>query len=304
MRKHVSTITTVLVFLAGLSLLLYPTVSNYWNSKHQTQAVAEYSDRIEKMDEQEKKQAFEQAEKYNETLISDSGRFTPTEEQDEWYKSLLDIDGTGMMGYITIPEIDCKLALYHTVDASVLQVGVGHMEGSSLPVGGSGTHCVFSGHRGLPSAKLFTDLDRLQKGDIFLLHIYDQVFTYEVDQIHIVEPIDYGLLNIEEGEDLCTLLTCTPYGINTERLLVRGHRIANRSGDNSRITSDAAKVSTVLVAVGIGIPLLIISFIAERYEGEGILRRIPRENRSAWRQCTKSGITCGLWICNTDVRSG
>lgn len=128
MRKHVSTITTVLVFLAGLSLLLYPTVSNYWNSKHQTQAVAEYSDRIEKMDEQEKKQAFEQAEKYNETLISDPGRFTPTEEQDEWYKSLLDIDGTGMMGYITIPEIDCKLALYHTVDASVLQVGVGHME--------------------------------------------------------------------------------------------------------------------------------------------------------------------------------
>ena len=159
MRKHVSTITTVLVFLTGLSLLLYPTVSNYWNSKHQTQAVAEYSDRIEKMDEQEKKQAFEQAEKYNETLISNPGRFTPTEEQDEWYKSLLDIDGTGMMGYITIPEIDCKLALYHTVDASVLQVGVGHMEGSSLPVGGSGTHCVFSGHRGLPSAKLFTDLD-------------------------------------------------------------------------------------------------------------------------------------------------
>ena len=275
MRKHVSTITTVLVFLAGLSLLLYPTVSNYWNSKHQTQAVAEYSDRIEKMDEQEKKQAFEQAEKYNETLISDSGRFTPTEEQDEWYKSLLDIDGTGMMGYITIPEIDCKLALYHTVDASVLQVGVGHMEGSSLPVGGSGTHCVFSGHRGLPSAKLFTDLDRLQKGDIFLLHIYDQVFTYEVDQIHIVEPIDYGLLNIEEGEDLCTLLTCTPYGINTERLLVRGHRIANRSGDNSRITSDAAKVSTVLVAVGIGIPLLIISFIAV-----DVSERVPKKKKS------------------------
>lgn len=185
-----------------------------------------------------------------------------------------------MMGYITIPEIDCKLALYHTVDASVLQVGVGHMEGSSLPVGGSGTHCVFSGHRGLPSAKLFTDLDRLQKGDIFLLHIYDQVFTYEVDQIHIVEPIDYGLLNIEEGEDLCTLLTCTPYGINTERLLVRGHRIANRSGDNSRITSDAAKVSTVLVAVGIGIPLLIISFIAVDVSERVPKRKKKSKNRS------------------------
>ena len=188
MRKHVSTITTVLVFLTGLSLLLYPTVSNYWNSKHQTQAVAEYSDRIEKMDEQEKKQAFEQAEKYNETLISNPGRFTPTEEQDEWYKSLLDIDGTGMMGYITIPEIDCKLALYHTVDASVLQVGVGHMEGSSLPVGGSGTHCVFSGHRGLPSAKIFTDLDQMKNGDIFLIHVLGKTLAYKVDQIKTVLP--------------------------------------------------------------------------------------------------------------------
>lgn len=270
MRKHVSTITTVLVFLAGLSLLLYPTVSNYWNSKHQTQAVAEYSDRIEKMD-----------------------------EQDEWYKSLLDIDGTGMMGYITIPEIDCKLALYHTVDASVLQVGVGHMEGSSLPVGGSGTHCVFSGHRGLPSAKLFTDLDRLQKGDIFLLHIYDQVFTYEVDQIHIVEPIDYGLLNIEEGEDLCTLLTCTPYGINTERLLVRGHRIANRSGDNSRITSDAAKVSTVLVAVGIGIPLLIISFIAV-----DVSERVPKRKKKSKNRRRKATIQTRAKRIRTKQTSG
>lgn len=251
------------------------------------------------MDEQEKKQAFEQAEKYNETLISDPGRFTPTEEQDEWYKSLLDIDGTGMMGYITIPEIDCKLALYHTVDASVLQVGVGHMEGSSLPVGGSGTHCVFSGHRGLPSAKLFTDLDRLQKGDIFLLHIYDQVFTYEVDQIHIVEPIDYGLLNIEEGEDLCTLLTCTPYGINTERLLVRGHRIANRSGDNSRITSDAAKVSTVLVAVGIGIPLLIISFIAV-----DVSERVPKRKKKSKNRRRKATIQTRAKRIRTKQTSG
>ena len=280
MRKHISTIITAIIFLTGLSLLLYPTVSNFWNSKHQTQAVAEYSDRIEKMGVQEKKQALEQAAQYNQTLVSDAGRFTPSEEQDALYKSLLNVDGTGMMGYITIPEIKCKLALYHTVDDSVLQVGIGHLEGSSLPVGGTGTHCVLSGHRGLPSAKLFTDLDKLQKGDIFLLHIYDQVFTYEVDQIHIVEPIDYGLLNIEEGEDLCTLLTCTPYGINTERLLVRGHRIANRSGDNSRITSDAAKVSTVLVAVGIGIPLLIISFIAVDVSERVPKRKKKSKNRS------------------------
>lgn len=262
MRKHISTIITAIIFLTGLSLLLYPTVSNFWNSKHQTQAVAEYSDRIEKMGVQEKKQALEQAAQYNQMLVSDAGRFTPSEEQDALYKSLLNADGTGMMGYITIPEIKCKLALYHTVDDSVLQVGIGHLEGSSLPVGGTGTHCVLSGHRGLPSAKLFTDLDKLQKGDIFLLHIYDQVFTYEIDQIRIVEPGDYGPLEIEEDKDLCTLLTCTPYGINTQRLLVRGQRIANRAGDDSRITSDAAKMNTVVVATGIAIPLLVISFIA------------------------------------------
>ncbi len=261
MRKHISTIIMAIIFLTGLSLLLYPTVSNFWNSKHQTQVVAEYSDRIEKMGTREKKQALEQAEKYNQTLVSDAKRFTPSEKQEALYKSLLNADGTGMMGYITIPEIKCKLAIYHTVDDSVLQVGIGHLEGSSLPVGGKGTHCVLSGHRGLTSAKLFTDLDKLQKGDIFLLHIYDQVFTYEIDQIRIVEPGDYGPLEIEEDKDLCTLLTCTPYGINTQRLLVRGKRIANRAGDDYRIISDAVKVNTVVVAIIISIPLLIISFI-------------------------------------------
>ena len=250
MKKHISTMITVIVFLTGLSLLLYPTVSNYWNSLHQTKAVANYSD------------AIDAAKAYNETLLSNAGRFTPTEEEMNTYKSLLNADSTGMMGYIEIPEIQCELAVYHTVDEAVLQVGVGHLEGSSLPVGGSGTHCVLSSHRGLPSAKLFTDLDRLQKGDIFILHIYDQMLTYEVDQIAIVEPTDYGLLQIEEGQDLCTLFTCTPYGINSHRLLVRGHRIENRSGDDSRITSDAAKMNTVVVATGIAIPLLVISFIA------------------------------------------
>ena len=146
-------------------------------------------------------------------------------------------------------QIRCKLPIYHGVEDSVLQAGIGHIEGSSLPVGGRGTHCVLSGHRGLPSAKLFTDLDKLEKGDIFLLHIYDKVLTYEIDQISIVEPEDYGLLEIEDGKDLCTLLTCTPYGINTQRLLVRGHRIENRSGDDSRVTSDAAEVSSLTVAV-------------------------------------------------------
>ena len=263
MRKHVSTITTVLVFLAGLSLLLYPTVSNYWNSKHQTQAVAEYSDRIEKMDEQEKKQAFEQAEKYNETLISDSGRFTPTEEQDEWYKSLLDIDGTGMMGYITIPEIDCKLALYHTVDASVLQVGVGHMEGSSLPVGGSGTHCVFSGHRGLPSAKIFTDLDQMKNGDIFLIHVLGKTLAYKVDQIKTVLPEESSELDIIEGEDHVTLVTCTPYGVNTHRLLIRGIRteyVEPEEKAEETPIQQIAKVDPVKIMI-IGLVAMVIMII-------------------------------------------
>lgn len=251
----------MIVFVTGLSLLLYPTVSNYWNSLHQTKAVANYSDAMEKMDKQKKQDAIDAAKAYNEALLSNAGRFTPTEEELDTYKSLLNADGTGMMGYIEIPEIRCELAIYHTVDESVLQVGIGHLEGSSLPVGGSGTHCVLSGHRGLPSAQLFTKLDRLKKGDIFTLHIYDQVLTYEVDQIAIVEPEDYGLLQIEEGQDLCTLFTCTPYGINTHRLLVRGHRIENRAGSDVRVTSDAAKVSSVLVAVCIAIPLLIISFL-------------------------------------------
>lgn len=261
MKKQISTIITVIVFVTGLSLLLYPTVSNYWNSLHQTKAVANYSDAMEKMSRKKKQDAIDAAKAYNEALLSNVGRFTPTEEELNTYKSLLDADGTGMMGYIEIPEIRCELAIYHTVEESVLQVGIGHLEGSSLPVGGSGTHCVLSGHRGLPSAQLFTKLDRLKNGDIFTLHVYDQVLTYEVDQIAIVEPEDYGLLQIEEGQDLCTLFTCTPYGINTHRLLVRGHRIENRAGSDVRVTSDAAKVSSVLVAVCIAIPLLIISFL-------------------------------------------
>ena len=261
MKKQISTIITVIVFVTGLSLLLYPTVSNYWNSLHQTKAVANYSDAMEKMSRKKKQDAIDAAKAYNEALLSNVGRFTPTEEELNTYKSLLNADGTGMMGYIEIPEIRCELAIYHTVEESVLQVGIGHLEGSSLPVGGSGTHCVLSGHRGLPSAQLFTKLDRLKNGDIFMLHVYDQVLTYEVDQIAIVEPEDYGLLQIEEGQDLCTLFTCTPYGINTHRLLVRGHRIENRAGSDVRVTSDAAKVSSVLVAVCIAIPLLIISFL-------------------------------------------
>ena len=223
---------------------------------HQSRAVANYSDVMDKMDQQEK-QAAVAAAAYNESLLSNADRFNLSEDELNTYKSLLNADGTGMIGYITIPSIDCKLAIYHTVDASVLQIGAGHLEGSSLPVGGKGTHAVLSSHRGLPSAKLFTDLDQLKEGDLFYLHVYDQVLTYEVDQIAIVEPTDYGLLQIEEDKDLCTLFTCTPYGINTHRLLVRGHRVENTSTD-ANLISEASKISPTLVAACIGVVLLVI----------------------------------------------
>ena len=263
MKKHISTIIAILVFITGLSLLLYPTVSNYWNSLYQTRVVANYSDTMAKMNGQDKQAAIDAASNYNSSLVTNAGRFTPGDSELSLYKSLLNADGTGMMGYIVIPEIQCKLAIYHTVDDSVLQVGVGHLEGSSLPVGGKSTHCVLSSHRGLPSAKLFTELDRLKKGDVFYLHVYDRVLTYEVDQIAIVEPNDYGLLEIEEGQDLCTLFTCTPYGINTQRLLVRGPRVENAL-DESSLTSDAAKINSLVVASCVGVVILSIGFMIRR----------------------------------------
>lgn len=264
MKKHMSTIIALLVFITGLSLLLYPTVSNYWNSKHQSRVVANYSDTLAKMDKKEKQDAIDQAVQYNESLVLNGNRFSPSDSDLSLYKSLLNADGTGMMGYITIPEIRCKLAIYHSVDDSVLQVGVGHLEGSSLPVGGSSTHCVISGHRGLPSARLFTDIDRLEKGDLFYLHVYGKVLAYEVDKISVVEPEDYGPLEIEEGKDLCTLLTCTPYGINTQRLMVRGHRVVDSLYNESNITSDAARVDTLVVASCVGVVLLLVGIIVSK----------------------------------------
>lgn len=259
MRKHMSTFIAVLIFITGLSLLLYPTVSNYMNSLHQSKVVANYSDKMKKMDKKEKQAEINKAKAYNKTLLLNDARFTPTEEQLAEYKSILNADGLGMMGYIVIPKIHLKLAISHTVDASVLQVGVGHLEGSSLPVGGKSTHCVLSSHRGLPSAKLFTELDLLKEGDIFYLHVYDQVLSYEVVKIATIEPDDYSLFEIEEGKDLCTLFTCTPYGINTQRLVVRGQRVDNTI-DASKLHSDAIKINKYVVAICIAVLILCIEF--------------------------------------------
>ena len=261
MRKHISTIILCITFITGLSLLLYPTVSNYWNAQHQTQAVVDYTERIEKMDDSEKLAEIDRAREYNSLLVDNGRRFSPNKEEKEFYNSVLSVDDNGMMGYITIPELRLKLAIYHGVDESVLQVGIGHIEGSSLPVGGSGTHCVISGHRGLPSAKLFTDIDKLVVGDVFMLHVYDEMLTYEIDQILIVEPEDYSALAIEDGKDYCTLVTCTPYGINTHRLLVRGHRVENKVIDGTRVTSDAIKVNKYLVIAGLSLLLLFVYYL-------------------------------------------
>ena len=259
-KRIIATILIILLFLAGLGIVLYPYVSEYVNAKHASRVVVNYDDTVKKITPEDFSQYFEVAEEYNERLRQNPNPFSE-DNRTEGYETALNVDGSGMMGYLEIPKISVKLPFYHGTSGAVLNEAVGHLEGSSLPVGGEGTHVVLSAHRGLPSAKLFTDLDKLEKGDIFLLHIYDKVLTYEIDQISIVEPEDYGLLEIEDGKDLCTLLTCTPYGINTQRLLVRGHRIENRSGDDSRVTSDAAEVSSLTVAVCVAIPLLIISFL-------------------------------------------
>ena len=189
--------------------------------------------------------------------------YTLSDEQMREYESLLDLSGLGIMGYIEIPEIDCSLPVYHGTEESVLQIAVGHIEWTSLPVGGEGTHCVLSGHRGLPSAKLFTNLDKLEPGDVFLLRILDEVLTYEVDQILIVEPQDTSALQIVKGKDYCTLMTCTPYGVNTHRLLVRGHRIDNiEQAQSVRVTADAVQIEPTLVAPIVAIPILLLLLIA------------------------------------------
>ena len=257
-----TTVLLVVLLLAGLSLLLYPTVSDYWNSFHQTRAIATYAENVAKLDNNQYDQLWEDARAYNEALCFRSNPYYLSEEQKAQYESLLDVSGLGVMGYIEIPEIDVSLPIYHGTEESVLQIAVGHLDWSSLPVVGESTHCVLSGHRGLPSARLFTNLDKLREGDTFLLRVLDEVLTYEVDQILIVEPQETAALQIEEGKDYCTLVTCTPYGINTHRLLVRGHRIDNmEEAKTIRVTADAVQIEPLLVAPIEAIPMLLILLV-------------------------------------------
>lgn len=261
-KSRWGTVVLVLILLVGLSLLLYPTFSDYWNSFHQTQAIASYSKEVSQLDDETFEELKEEAIAYNNSLIGKSNRLNLSKTEEKEYESLLDVTGTGIMGYIEISKIRCSLPIYHGTDDAVLQIAIGHIPGSSLPVGGESTHCVLSGHRGLPSAKLFSKLDQMEVGDTFVLRVLDDVLTYEVDQILIVEPQEINSLQIEEGKDLCTLVTCTPYGVNTHRLLVRGHRIENLEDSMyARITADATQIDSMIVAPVLFIPLLLILII-------------------------------------------
>lgn len=265
MKRKGSTITTVilvLLFVIGLSLLLYPALSDYWNSLHQSKAISDYADNVADLSKENYDELWTASKNYNASLVPRFNAFLLTDEQKEQYDSLLNVSGLGIMGYIEIPEINCSLPIYHGTDESVLQIAVGHISWSSLPTGGESTHCVLSGHRGLPSAKLFTNLDKLTEGSLFMLRVLDEVLTYEIDQILTVLPDEVDALQIVEGEDLCTLVTCTPYGINSHRLLVRGHRIENvETAKNVRVTADAIQIEPLLVAPAVAIPFLILLMI-------------------------------------------
>lgn len=232
MKKKAGNLVICIIFLAGLSLLLYPFVANQWNNYRQKQLISGYEQAVS---EKEAAEGIDydaerkKAEDYNEALLPcvlpDSFALAESSGVDPVYMNTLNIAGDGMMGSVEIPKINIKIPIYHTTEEEVLNKGAGHLEGSSLPVGGANTHAVISAHRGLPSASLFTDLDQLKEGDHFLIHVLDETLCYEVDKISVVKPEDTSALAVEDGQDLVTLLTCTPYGVNTERLLVRGHRV-------------------------------------------------------------------------------
>lgn len=276
MKKKLNIIVIAVLFLAGLSVLLYPFVANQWNSYRQSRLMSSYEEGVAEKDangEIDYEAEWEKARAYNDALmpmiLPDSFAVAEASDRDEAYMNCLNINGDEIMGIVEIPKIDVELPIYHTTDEEVLQIGAGHLEGSSLPVGGESTHAVISAHRGLPSATLFTDLDQLVEGDHFLLHILDDTLCYEVDQITVVEPDQTESLSVVEGEDLVTLLTCTPYGVNTQRLLVRGHRVpydadtvedeaSNSLFGNSLHTNYIFWVAVGLVLTGAFIAVLVI----------------------------------------------
>lgn len=252
-----STILLVAIFLIGLCVLLYPTISDFWNEKRQSQAIMNYDDLIVNLTPEDFSEHFRKAEEYNRKLKLISFPFLGYSQLDKEYYSTLDVNGDGMMGYITIEKIKIQLPIYHGTSDKVLNSAVGHLEGSSLPIGGESTHSVLSAHRGLPSAKLFTNLDKIVVGDVFTITILDRTITYQVDQVLIVLPDEINELNVVNGEDYCTLVTCTPYGINTHRMLVRGTRIENIEGTKKvNVLTDAYQIDPLIVTPCVAIPIL------------------------------------------------
>jgi len=256
--SSISTIILVVIMLAGVAVFAYPSVSDWWNSLHATQAIAGYVEAVESMTKEEKEAIFAEARKFNEALPNGT-HFQLSDEEYAQYESILDVTGTGIMGYVQIKSIGVNLPVYHGVEEGILQIAVGHIPGSSFPVGGERTHAVLSGHRGLPSAKLFSDLDKLGEGDTFTITVLDETITYMVDQIRIVLPEETDELAIVDGEDYCTLTTCTPYGVNSHRILMRGHRIANL--DAAATPAEAVRIPTYIVIPAVGIPILFIILV-------------------------------------------
>ncbi|MBR5470900.1 MAG: class C sortase [Oscillibacter sp.] len=261
MQSRKATIILLISFFIGLSVLLYPAISSYWNSKTQSEAIVDYESMLAAYQPGDYSQVFQQADAYNRALAKLPVPLRDHPQLDELYWNTLNVGGTGMMGYVTVPKISQELPVYHSTSDAVLSVGVGHFQGTSLPVGGENTHSVVSAHRGLPTAVLFTHLDRMEIGDTFYFTILDRTITYEVDQIRIVEPDDVSLVQIEDGKDYCTLLTCTPYGINTQRLLVRGHQIDASQTRNIYIANEAYRVDPLIVMPMVALPIIFVLLI-------------------------------------------
>ena len=266
-KSQVTYLILIIVFVVGLSLLLYPPISEYWNSFVQSRAISQYSESLAKLDAEQKAAMIDEAEEYNRRLLNRQTGFALTPEQKEQYDKLLNISSNGVIGYVEIPSIGVSLPVYHGTEEKVLQVAVGHLEWSSLPVGGPSTHSVLSAHRGLPSAKLFTDLDEVVEGDRFMLFVLNDIYTYEVDKISIIEPDDTQCLQISIGEDYCTLFTCTPYGINSHRLCVRGRRVSNiQSSEVARVVADAAQIDPLIATPILLLPFLVVGLIVLMFD--------------------------------------
>ena len=277
MKKSKVGLLLVLMLFVGVCGLLYPSVSQYWNTRTQSRAVANYQDILAAIKPEDYTAYFEAAHQYNQDLgalrspLTDYGQLTH-------YEDVLNVSGTGVMGFITIPKIGIELPIYHSIRSEVLNIACGHLEGTSLPIGGESTHCVLSAHRGLPHAKLFTDLDKLELGDTFQITVLDQTITYQVDQIKVVRPDEVNDVEIIAGQDFCTLLTCTPYGINSHRLLVRGTRIEN-AVPKLYVTSNAYQIDSLVATPVVAAPILLVLLIVlmVKYRDKGSKPLISKE---------------------------